>query len=97
MALGLCKQVELDAAVQKAAKKSAKEGSLMSDEERSKLVSTEQSLGADPDVKMPSSISGLENFSLGDDNKREKRPALDADSLFNLPNTKDEDDDEDDE
>ena len=45
VALGLCKQSELDAAVQKAAAKKAKEGSVMSDDERRKLVSTEQSLG----------------------------------------------------
>ena len=44
VALGLCKQLELDAAVQKAAKKAAKDGVSISDEERSKLVSTEQSL-----------------------------------------------------
>ncbi len=95
VALGLCKQIELDAAVQKAAKKSAKEGNVMSDEERSKLVSTEQSLEMDTEAKMPSSISGLENFSLGEKPKREEKPELDADSLFNLPDV-DEDDEDDD-
>lgn len=95
VALGLCKQVELDAAVQKAAKKSAKEGSLMSDEERSKLVSTEQSLEMDTETKMPSSISGLENFSLGEKPARSDKRQLDADSLFNLPNVEDDDDDDD--
>lgn len=96
VALGLCKQMELDAAVQKAAKKSAKDGVVMSDEERSKLVSTEQSLEMDTEAKMPSSISGLENFSLGEKRHKPEKPELDADSLFNLPNV-DEDDDEDDE
>jgi hypothetical protein len=95
VALGLCKQVELDAAVQKAAKKSAREGALMSDEERSKLVSTEQSLEMDPETKIPSSISGLENFSLGEEGKKEEEPELDADSLFNLPESSDEDDEDD--
>ena len=45
VALGLTKQSELDAAVQKAAAKKAKDGEVMSDDERRKLVSTEQSLG----------------------------------------------------
>jgi hypothetical protein len=94
VALGLCKQVELDAAVQKAAKKSAKEGSLMSDEERSKLVSTEQSLDTDTEAKMPSSISGLENFSLGETRRKAEKPELDAESLFNLPKAEDEDEDD---
>ncbi|MEL6700974.1 MAG: cell cycle transcriptional regulator TrcR, partial [Pseudomonadota bacterium] len=41
VALGLCKQSELDAAVQKANAKKAAEGTAMSDDERRKLVSTE--------------------------------------------------------
>ena len=44
VALGLCKQSELDTAVQKAAAKKATDGAIMSDDERRKLVSTEQSL-----------------------------------------------------
>jgi hypothetical protein len=48
VALGLCKQSELDAAVQKANAKKARDGEVMSDDERRKLVSTEQSLGMDP-------------------------------------------------
>ena len=67
VALGLCKQLELDAAVQKAAKKAAKDGVSISDEERSKLVSTEQSLSMDAEPKIPSSIGGLENFTFGAD------------------------------
>jgi hypothetical protein len=102
VALGLCKQSELDAAVQKANAKRAKDGEVMTDDERRRLVSTEQSLSADPDEhKMPSAISGLETFSLSDSNsdededeKRSKAP-LDAETLFNLPDTDDEDEDED--
>ena len=44
VALGLCKQSELDEAVQKANARKAAEGTVMSDDERRKLVSTEQSL-----------------------------------------------------
>jgi hypothetical protein len=64
VALGLCKQTELDAVVQKAALKKARDGDLMSDDERRKLVSTEQSLGMDPEPKIPTAISGLESFTL---------------------------------
>lgn len=97
VALGLCRQTELDAAVQKAAKKKNADGVVMSDDERRKLVSTEQSLGMSAEPKMPSSIAGLENFSLSKSEEEEKKPAdySDAESFFNLPNDDDEDDDED--
>ena len=98
VALGLCKQGELDAAVQKANAKRAREGGVMSDDERRKLVSTEQSLGMDTEPRIPTAISGLETFTLSDDRDDEdERPAreVDADSLFNLPDDDDEDDDED--
>jgi hypothetical protein len=85
VALGLCKQLELDAAVQKAAKKKEKEGGVMSEEERMKLLSTEQSLHMPDEPKMPSSVSGFENFTLTDDVVKEEEPVIDADSLFNLP------------
>ncbi len=90
VALGLCKQSELDAAVQKAAAKKAAEGVVMSDDERRKLVSTEQSLEMDAEPKMPSSIEGLETFSLADDDdsdadSRDDSDFADADSFFNLP------------
>ena len=98
VALGLCKQTELDAAVQKAAKKKAAEG-VMSDDERRKLVSTEQSLGMSTEPKIPTAIAGLENFTLsGTSDEEEKNPAdySNADSFFNLPdNDDDEDEDED--
>jgi hypothetical protein len=97
VALGLCKQTELDAAVQKAAAKKAREGELMSDDERRKLVSTEQSLGMDPEPKIPTAISGLESFTLlgGDEDEEEdKSDLVDADSLFNLPDDDGDDEDE---
>ncbi|MCI2399778.1 DUF1013 domain-containing protein [Aliiroseovarius subalbicans] len=94
VALGLCKQSELDGAVQKANAKKAKEGDVMSDDERRKLVSTEQSLGMDPEPKMPSAIEGLETFSLSEEPKAEEDDKVpDADSFFNLPDAKDDDED----
>ncbi|MEL7177444.1 MAG: cell cycle transcriptional regulator TrcR [Pseudomonadota bacterium] len=94
VALGLCKQSELDAAVQKAAAKKARDGEVMSDDERRKLVSTEQSLGMDSEPKIPTAISGLETFTLNTDVEEEKEEAVpDADSFFNLPDDKEEDDD----
>ena len=93
VALGLCKQTELDAAVQKASAKKAKEGGVMSDDERRKLVSTEQSLAPAEDKKMPASMAGLEAFSLMDAPAEEAEPQLDAESLFNLPDAEDDSDD----
>ena len=92
VALGLCKQTELDAAVQKANAKRAAEGTAMSDDERRKLVSTEQSLGMEPEPKIPAAISGLETFSLTDTDEEETshEDILDADSFFNLPSGDDE-------
>lgn len=99
VALGLCRQSELDQAVQKAAAKRAREGEVMSDEERRKLVSTEQSLSMDPETNIPSAISGFEGFSLSDprDDEDETGNAglVDADSFFNLPKDAPEDDEED--
>ncbi|WP_420327904.1 DUF1013 domain-containing protein [Mameliella sp.] len=103
VALGLCRQSELDAAVAKAAKDLAK---VMTDDERRKLVSTEQSLEMEPEPRLPSSIEGLETFSLSDprgeeddeeDDRKSDDDYLDADSFFNLPGGgKDEDDEEED-
>jgi len=94
VALGLCRQSELDAAVQKAAKKKATDGAVMSDDERRKLVSTEQSLGMAPEPRIPSSIAGLGSFSLTRDDDR-PAPLPDADSFFNLPKSADDDEDDD--
>ncbi|MEE2861205.1 MAG: DUF1013 domain-containing protein [Paracoccus sp. (in: a-proteobacteria)] len=95
VALGLCRQTELDAAVQKAAKKRAAEGVVMTDDERRKLVSTETSLSMSEEPRLPTSIAGLENFSLTREEPKEE-PSRDADSFFNLPDGADDDDDEDD-
>ena len=100
VALGLCKQSELDAVVQKAASKKAAEGAVMSDDERRKLVSTEQSLGMSPDPKIPTAISGLETFTLSgnddeDQEDKDRNKPVDADSFFNLPDDDEDDDDED--
>lgn len=95
VALGLTKQTELDAAVQKAAAKKARDGEVMSDDERRKLVSTEQSLGMEAEPKIPTAISGLETFTLTESPEDEKEDDLpDADSFFNLPgDAGDEEDD----
>ncbi|MEM7519896.1 MAG: DUF1013 domain-containing protein [Pseudomonadota bacterium] len=91
VALGLCKQSELDAAVQKAAAKKAREGEVMSDDERRKLVSTEQSLEMEAEPKIPTAIEGLETFTLagGDadaaEDKADAANYADADSFFSLP------------
>ena len=104
VALGLCKQSELDAAVQRAAAKKAADAPVMSDDERRRLVSTEQSLGMEPEPRMPTAIEGLETFTLsGKDNDTEdedeiggKSTLVDADSFFNLPDREDDDEDDDD-
>jgi hypothetical protein len=68
----------------------------MSDDERRKLVSTEQSLTMGEAPKIP---SGLEAFTRDarEEKARENKPAdfSDAESFFNLPNL-DEDEDDDD-
>ncbi|MEM1129169.1 MAG: cell cycle transcriptional regulator TrcR [Pseudomonadota bacterium] len=94
VALGLCKQTELDLAVRKAAERKAREGEVMSDDERRKLVSTEQSLGMDPEPRIPTAISGLETFSLTNESEEEDEETglVDAESFFNLPKS-DEDGD----
>ena len=96
VALGLCKQSELDAAVQKAAAKKAKEGGAIDDDERRKLLSTEQSLGQEAEPRIPTAIEGLETFSLsgGEDEDKEEEKEFDADSLFNLPENAGEDEDD---
>lgn len=95
VALGLCKQSELDAAVQKAAAKKAAEGAPLSDDERRKLLSTEQSLGAEAEPRIPTAIEGLETFTLGGGPGAKPEKQYDADSFFNLPDN-DGDEDEDD-
>ena len=91
VALGLCRQSELDAAVQKAAKAKPE---VMSDDERRKLVSTQSSLSMPDEPRLPSSIAGLENFSLTRDEDEAPQPDVDAESFFNLPDSDDEDETE---
>lgn len=99
VALGLCKQSELDTIVQKAAAKKAADAPVMSDDERRKLVSTEQSLGMDAEPKIPTAIEGLETFTLSGNPDEEKKESAgdfsDADSFFNLPDGAHDDEDED--
>ena len=97
VALGMCKQSELDIAVAKAVAKQGKEG-VMSDAERMKLVSTQESLSAEPEPRVPTSISGLENFKIGGGAKGERsreEAKADAESLFaGLAPAKDDDEEE---
>lgn len=93
VALGLCKQSELDAVVQKAAAKKAADGEVMTDEERRRLVSTEQSLGMDTgDGRLPSNVAGIEGFTLSrdDEERRDRRDVRDAESFFNIPKEADD-------
>ena len=93
VALGLCKQTELDAAVQKAAEKKAKaQEAVPSAEERLNLLSTDESLAREEEEPaLPSNVAGFESFSLDEtsdeagDEKRDKEEEFDAESLFNLP------------
>ena len=60
---------------------------------RRRLVSTEQSLGMDPEPRIPTAIEGLETFSLSDDDDDDDKgsdPIIDADSFFNLPSGDDD-------
>jgi len=86
VALGLCKQTELDAAVKKAAVKKAQDSGDISENKKIRLMSTEQSLKNDEGTKIPSSITGLESFTISQEEKINE-PSVDAESLFNLPNT----------
>ncbi len=99
VALGLCKQGELDAAVARSVKKAPAEG-VMSDAERMKLVSIEQSLTMEPEPRLPSAISGLENFKLGmrkDDRLSPEAAKADAEAFFNISSGRADDDEAEDE
>ncbi|MBL9057730.1 MAG: DUF1013 domain-containing protein [Rhodobacteraceae bacterium] len=91
VALGLCKQSELDTAVQAAVRKKAAEGVVMTDDERRKLVSTEQSLGMAPEARVP---TGMELFGEPEEDRRTAADFSDAESFFNLPQGSDHDEDE---
>lgn len=95
VALGLCRQSELDTAVQAAARKKAAEGSVMSDDERRKLVSTEVSLALGTEAKIG---DGLDAFAPEAVDPRDQSDAdfKDAESFFNLPAADDEDEEDED-
>ena len=93
VALGLCKQSELDQTVQKAAAKKAGGTVVMTDDERRKLVGTSQSLNMPAEPKIPTGMQGLEAFSLREDDAKDstdEKEFLDADSFFNLPDGDDQ-------
>ncbi|MEM9010246.1 MAG: DUF1013 domain-containing protein [Pseudomonadota bacterium] len=100
VALGLTRQIDLDAAVHKAAAKKDKEGVALSADEKLQLMSTEQSLSEPPEPRIPSNMTGLETITLNDggEDPRDKAAPdedelVDADSFFNLPKSDDKDDD----
>jgi hypothetical protein len=100
VALGLCRQSELDAAVQKANAKRLREGQAMTDDDRRKLMATGDSLAAAPEPRMPSALAGLETFSLSDprgevDDDDDLGAIPDAATFFNLPGDADDEDDDD--
>lgn len=92
VALGFCRQSELDAAVQAAARKKAADGVVMTDDERRKLVSTEQSLSMGEEPRIP---SGLEAFTRPQEEPKKPADYSDAESFFNLPQGDDDEEDED--
>ncbi len=98
VALGMCRQGELDGAVAKAVAKTGVAGAVLSDAERMRLVSTEQSLAMDLPERRPAEVSGLETFGsssaarLGERGSRSDA-RLDAESLFNLAPAAEEDED----
>ncbi|MEM6488252.1 MAG: cell cycle transcriptional regulator TrcR [Pseudomonadota bacterium] len=105
VALGLCRQIDLDAAVREAAEKKARLAEAVpSREERLSLLSTDEALAAEanrPEQELPTAIRGLENFSLGTgadepeaDEGQSEAAEIDADSFFNLPNDGASDEDE---
>lgn len=98
VALGLCRQSELDAEVQKAARRKAAEGGVMDDDARRKLVSTQQSLGMAPEPKLPRAPAGLAALTGAAEPAASPAPVdySDADSFFNLPDGAADDDEDDD-
>jgi len=91
VALGLCSQGDLDAAVEKAAAKKAREKApVPTSEERMTLLSTDESLaGSEEPVAPESRPSSKEKPTNLDDPRGEPDPLeeadLDPDALFNLP------------
>ena len=84
VALGLCKQLELDAAVQKANAKKILEEESSSDDTSRKLVSTSQSLEVGKgETEKPETAATPGVFIITDEsNKDTEEPIMDAESLF---------------
>lgn len=92
VALGMCKQVELDSAVAKASKRRDAQTPVPTPSDLG-IMDTADSLAATQEPRMPSNMSGLENFSLNDDageDKADESTLVDAESLFNLPESDDD-------
>jgi hypothetical protein len=94
VALGLCRQSELDAAVQAAVKKKNEGKPVLTDDERRKLVSTQSSLAMAPEPRIPAAVAGIAGFSLTEALEK-PRDYSDAESFFNLPDAGDDEDEDD--
>ena len=84
VALGLCKQLELDAAVQKANAKKILEEESSSDDTSRKLVSTSQSLEVGKGkTEKPETVANPEVFTVTEESNQDtEEPIMDAESLF---------------
>ena len=84
VALGLCKQLELDAAVQKANAKKILEEESSSDDTSRKLVSTSQSLEVGmSETKKPETVATPDVFIVTEESNQDtEEPIMDAESLF---------------
>jgi hypothetical protein len=98
VALGLCRQGELDEAVRKASARKTAGKEPLSADERLRLMGTQQSLRAPTEPRLPSSVSGYESFTLADmaadprgeiDEEDDAASTLvDAERLFSTPKPK---------
>jgi len=93
VALGMCKQLELDNAVSKAAKRKG----VTPVDAGVTIMRTADSLLSPQEPRLPSNMTGLEAFSLSEpEEKAKEEPVMDAESLFNLPASDDSDDSDED-
>ena len=91
VALGLCKQMELDTAVQKASKRKAELG--LTTEESVSLMKTDESLNAPIDPRDPlASPAPAEEFATDPRPAEPDADLVDADSFFNLPDSSEKSD-----
>ena len=67
---------------------------VLSDDERRKLVSTQSSLAMAPEPRIPAAVAGIAGFSLTEAEEK-PRDYSDADSFFNLPDARDDEDEDD--